>query len=116
MRRELMKRWILAATVVTASAQMPDGTVAGMVRDPSGASVSRAIIEVVSVATRAARTSTTSEEGNYGIPALVPGEYQVSVQKTGFPRISRTALVEAGSTTTVDFDLRLGDTTESITV
>ena len=102
--------------VVAASAQVPTGAIAGVVRDPSGAAVSRARLTVVHTATKIARTETTSERGNYSFPSLAPGEYKVTVQADRFPSIDRAASVEAGATTTADFDLRLGDVKESVTV
>ena len=102
--------------VVAASAQVPTGTIAGVVRDPSGAAVSGARLTVVNAATQIARTETTSEQGNYSFPSLLPGEYKVTVQADRFPSMERAASVESGATTTADFDLRLGDVNESVTV
>src|SRR5215470_15755932 len=95
--------------VLIASAQVPTGTIAGVVRDPSGAAVSGARLTVVNAATKIARTETTYERGHYSFSALVPGEYEVTVQAERFSRVNRSASVEAGATTTADFDLRLGD-------
>ncbi|MBZ5619592.1 MAG: carboxypeptidase regulatory-like domain-containing protein [Acidobacteriia bacterium] len=105
--------FVLAGTV---AAQVPTGTIAGVVRDPSGAAMSGARLKVVSLATNVARTETSSEQGDYSFPSLVAGEYKVSVQAEHFPAMDREASVEPGATTTADFDLRLGDVKESITV
>jgi Carboxypeptidase regulatory-like domain len=102
--------------VVAASAQVPTGAIAGVVRDPSRAAVSGARLTVVHTATKAARTETTSERGNYSFPALLPGEYELTIQADRFATLNRAASVEAGATTTADFDLRLGDVKESVTV
>jgi len=99
-----------------AAAQIPTGTLAGLVRDPSGAPVSGARLTAVNRATRLARTETTSERGDFSFSALMPGEYELSVHADRFPRTDRMASVEAGATTTADFDLRLGDVKESVTV
>ena len=107
--------WILFLAL-SASAQVPTGTIAGVVRDPSGAAVSGARLRVVNAATRLDRTETTSEHGDYSFPMLLPGEYQITVQADLFPSMDRTAVVESGTTTPADFDLRLGDLKESITV
>jgi Carboxypeptidase regulatory-like domain len=97
-------------------AQVPTGTIAGVVRDPSGASVSGVRMTVVNVATKIARTETTSEQGYYSFPALLPGQYKMTVQADSFPSMERQASVESGATTTADFDLRLGDIKQSLTV
>src|SRR5689334_12383879 len=90
-------------------AQVPTGVIAGVVRDPSGAPVAYARVKVVNLATNVPRTEATSEHGDYSFPALLAGEYEVSVEMEPFQRMVRTASVEAGATTTADFALRLGD-------
>jgi hypothetical protein len=99
-----------------ARAQEPTGAIAGAVRDPSGAAVVGARIKAVSAVTGLARTVTSSEQGDYSFPALLAGEYEVSAEALGFQRMVRTTLVEAGTTTTADFALRLGEVSESVTV
>ncbi len=106
-----MKHAMLLSFVLigSAGAQVPTGTIAGVIRDPSGAAVSNAQLKVVSLATNLARTETSSEQGDYSFPALLTGEYEVSVEAEPFQRMVRMASVEAGATTTADFALRLGD-------
>ena len=107
---------LLFTVIAVASAQAPTGAIAGTVHDPSGAAVPAARVKVVSMATGVARTITTSEHGDYNFPSLSAGEYDLSVEASGFQRMLRQASVEAGTTTTADFALRLGDAKGSITV
>ena len=112
-----MKNSVLFFAVVSiAGAQAPTGSIAGVVRDPSGAVVTGAHVEAVSVATGLARTEVTPEQGDYSFPALLAGDYENTIEAAGFQRLVRQAVVEAGATTTADFTLRVGDVTESITV
>ena len=104
------------ALIGTVGAQVPTGTIAGVVRDPSGAPVAHARVKVVNLATNVPRTEATSDQGDYSFPALLAGEYEVNIEMEPFHRMVRTASVEAGATTTADFALRLGDVKESITV
>ena len=97
-------------------AQSPTGSVAGVVRDSSGAAVAGAQVKAVSMATRLARTTATPEQGDYSFPALFSGDYEVTVEASGFRRMLRRATVEAGVTTTVHFDLNVGDVKEAVTV
>ena len=69
--------YMLTAGVI--SAQAPTGTIAGVVRDPSGAVISGAQVQAVNVATGSGRISSTSSQGNYSLPALLAGEYQIDV-------------------------------------
>src|SRR5438105_4848452 len=88
-------------------AQAPAGTIAGVVHDPSGAVIASAQVQAISRATAQARTTVTTEEGEYSFPALPVGEYEVRVETRGFRRIVRAATVEAGTTTTVHFTLSI---------
>jgi hypothetical protein len=104
------------ALIGLSSAQAPTGTIAGVIRDPSGAAVVGARLKAQSVTTAVVRTATTSEQGDYSFPALLAGEYDVSVEASGFQRMARTASVEAGASTMSDFALRVGELSESVTV
>ena len=58
----------------------------------------------------------TSEQGDYSFAALLPGEYAISVEASGFEGVTRQAIVEAGTTTDADFTLTLGDVKQSVEV
>ena len=80
-----------------------------MVRDPSGAAITAAHIKLQNPETGLVRAGTTSVEGDYAFPALLAGDYEISVEAPGFHSIRRVASVEAGSTTAADFVLRVGE-------
>src|SRR6202035_5606693 len=73
-KRGYLIAMLFLAIIGGGSAPISTGTIAGVVRDPSGAAVSGARLTVVNVATRIARTETTSEQGDYSFPSLAPGE------------------------------------------
>jgi hypothetical protein len=97
-------------------AQLSGGTITGVVRDASGAVITGAPVQTVHRATGQARLTITADRGEYSFPALLPGEYEISVEAVGFQRIARAATVEAGTTTRADFALRVGDLSDSVTV
>ena len=99
-----------------AFAQTPTGSIIGVVRDPSGAVVAAAHVTVRSSSTGLERAITTSGVGDFSVPVLPAGEYQVSVEASGFRPMMRNAAVEAGETTVADFSLTIGDVNDSITV
>jgi hypothetical protein len=107
---------LFCAAIAIATAQAPTGALAGAVQDPSGAAAPAARVKAVNTTTGIARTITTSEQGDYIFPSLLAGEYDVSVDASGFQGMVRQALVEAGTTTTADFALRVGDAKDSVTV
>src|SRR5260370_6763920 len=112
-----MKKLLLFLTLMRLlSAQAPTGTIAGVARDPSDGAVAGAHVKLASQATGFARSIITSEQGEFSFPALLAGEYEVTVEAPGFERMVRQASVEAGATTTAHFDLRVGEVSESVTV
>jgi hypothetical protein len=107
---------VLIFVPAVSPAQQPGGTITGVVRDPTGGVVLGAQLEALNHATNHVRRTVTGEQGEYSFPALLPGEYEVSVDAAGFQRNVRLALVETGSTTRADFVLRLLNISDSITV
>ena len=105
---------VLLSTTQNLSSQTATGSILGTVTDQSGAVLPGATVTVKSVATGATRTLTTTQAGTYSAIALVPGDYQVSYQTSGFGPGERVLTVTVGGTTNGDFTLRLG--TESTKV
>ncbi len=99
-----------------ALAQSPSGAIFGRVNDPSGAAISGARVVVTNQQTGATRALITGAEGEYGAPALPAGIYEVATEASGFQRLVREAIIQAGTTTTVNFNLRLGAIHQTMTV
>jgi len=92
------------------------GSVSGVVSDSSGAFVVGANIALTDKATSTPRTTTSNEVGRYIITNVPPGEYQITVTKTGF-RVTKTEVtVNVGSSLTVDLKLELGSVSETVEV
>ena len=68
------------------------GTVTGVVKDEKGGLVPGASVKIVNVGTNAERTATTSSDGVYEINQLVPGNYRLEVEATGFSNSSTRRL------------------------
>jgi hypothetical protein len=107
---------LLFGPVGLASAQSPTGALAGVVTDSSGAAVAGVPVRITNRDTGQVRTVTTSRAGTYSTLALLPGEYTVSAEVPGFKRVERVASVEAGTTTTVDLSLEVGEMRDTVTV
>ncbi len=96
----------LAALALPAFAQSNKGTIVGTVSDPTGAVVKDARVVATNVATGETREATTSEEGNYSIPALEPGIYKVTIDATGFSQaVVEQVKLETGARQAVDVAL-----------
>ena len=100
----------------SALAQTQTGTITGLVTDSSGAALVGVQLTVTNRDTGQARAATTSEQGTYTAAALLPGIYDLRAEAAGFKRVERSATVEAGTTTTVDLSLELGEMTETVRV
>jgi len=99
---------------VAAFGQAEAGSITGTVRDASGAVVIGAAVKVTSTTTGAERTATTGTVGQYNIPGLQPGMYDVSVSNSGFSPYKTRAEVTVGGSTTVDAQLTVGN--QAVTV
>lgn len=101
----------------SALGQETRGSFTGRVRDTTGAVVPGAQVEAVQLATGTRTTTVTNEAGNYLIPYLSSGTYQISVTREGFKRYVREkAELRLGETLTLDVTLEVGGVAESIVV
>jgi hypothetical protein len=101
-----------------ASAAQVLGTVAGTVKDPSGAVLPGVTVEAAStVLIEKVRTAVTDGAGQYSIINLPPGEYTVTFTVSGFNTVRREGIeVSAGFTANVSVEMRVGELSETITV
>ena len=114
--RHIASLFVLAT--IPAAAQIGGtGTIQGVVKDPTGALVPGATVTVDNIATQVKATRNTSESGNYVVSPLAPGEYTVSVSAGGFQTILQEHVrVDALGTVGLDFTLKVGATSETLTV
>jgi hypothetical protein len=105
----------LAATI--APAQEFRGTISGTVTDPAGAVVPDAKISAVESATGTKLQTASESTGDYTLPFLSPGNYDLTVQATGFKESIRKGIhVAAGAHVVIDIALEVGNTTQSVEV
>src|ERR671924_1491431 len=105
---------LLVFAAVPAFAQVDRATLTGVVRDASDAVVQKAKVTVTSIATGAVSTATTNDNGVYLVVNLLPGEYLVQAEMTGFQRYEQTVSVETGSRSRLDMSLTVGSIGETI--
>ena len=68
----------------SAFAQSSKGILAGVVRDKTGAVVSKASVTVTSEDTGETRSLSTTPQGGYRVEAINPGFYEIQVEMAGF--------------------------------
>src|SRR2546423_3205976 len=111
--------WLAMLLAVPAAAGAQElGTIAGVVKDASGAILPGVTVEATSTALiEKVRTGVTDGSGQYRIINLTPGMYTVTFSLTGFSNVRREGLeVSIGVTAQVNADLKVGAVAETITV
>ena len=97
--------------------QMNTGEITGTVTDPSGAFVPRATVTALEVATQQKHTATSNNAGQYLLPQLPLGEYELTVEAQGFKQTFQNGVVlHVGNDIRQDISLELGDESQSVTV
>src|SRR5204863_5578961 len=101
-----------------AFAQGQTGTIAGVVKDATGAVLPGVTVEVASPALiEKVRTGVTDGEGAYKIINLRPGTYSVTFTLTGFSTVQREGIeLTSAFTANVNADMKVGTVAETITV
>ena len=115
--RGLLSIILLLSCSVALRAQSTYGSLTGTVVDSTGAVEVGAIVTLTNTGTASSQTQPTGDSGLYSFVNLVPGNYRLSVEKTGFKRVNRENIVIfVQQTTRVDITLSVGGKDETITV
>jgi Carboxypeptidase regulatory-like domain len=116
-----MKSCLVAAVAMLMTlavwGQETRGTISGALVDSSGAGIPG--VKVIATETRTGtKASTVSDTaGQYTIPFLAPGNYEVSAEASGFKKAIRSGLdLGSGGHPVVDLHLEVGDTAQSVEV
>jgi outer membrane receptor protein involved in Fe transport len=105
---------VLGSSVV---AQEITGTIAGAVTDDTGAVVPEATVTLTSTRTAASRTVSTTTAGVFSFNNLPIGDYQLSVQKTGFKDYQLNAIqLHVDDKLNFPIVLKLGAVSEKVVV
>src|SRR6185503_7052448 len=108
---------VLCLCAFAAFGQTDRGTITGAVSDPAGAVVANAPIEVKNTQTGAVYQAASSESGNFTLPQMPIGTYELTVTVPGFKKFVRQNItVQATQTIRIDAALEVGAATESVTV
>ncbi|MCU1324656.1 MAG: TonB-dependent receptor family protein [Bryobacterales bacterium] len=108
---------LLAVLAPLAPAQSIYGTLVGTVTDESGALLPRVAVTAAQSETNVSRSAVTNDTGNYNLPNLLPGTYQVTVTLAGFQTFTaRGVNLEANTAVRLDARMKIGEMRESISV
>jgi Carboxypeptidase regulatory-like domain/TonB dependent receptor len=101
----------------TTLAQAVFGSVLGTVTDAQGNSVSGAKVTVTSLGKSTVYETVSNESGNYSVTHLIPDNYRVHVEATGFKAYDVASVtVNADSSVNVDATLQVGEVTQTVEV
>src|SRR5688572_416362 len=118
MCRVILALFAAAAVLGAPAVCLAQASLAGTVRDGSGAVLPGVTVEATSPALiEKLRSAVTDGSGQYRIEDLRPGTYVVTFALTGFNTLKRDGIVLSGSqVANVSVDLRVGALEETITV
>src|SRR5208282_1607123 len=87
------------------------------VQDSSGAAVASANITATNVNTNVIHKFTIDSSGDYVFVNMIPGTYEVTVERGGFKtEVAGNLILEVDQTLRQDFTLQVGAVSETITV
>jgi hypothetical protein len=93
------------------------GDIVGTVTDPSGAVVPKASVVAVETARGTQYTAVTGATGQYRLTGLLPAEYNVTAQVTGFQTVTQNGVVvNVGETSILDFSLKVATSGQTVEV
>src|SRR6266849_9636195 len=98
-------------------AQGSTATIIGTVRDASGAVLPAALIAVKHLETGLTRTAEADTSGNFSIPSLPVGAYEMTAEKMGFRREVRRGIeLVVAQEAVVNLTLQIGSLDQQVTV
>jgi hypothetical protein len=106
---------ILCSSTVSFSQQAANATLTGTIIDELGAVIPRTKITATQTATGLKRDAVSNEEGVYIFSNMMPGEYELRLEATGFaPKVKKAVSLKVGQTVTLDIRLDVPGLKEQI--
>jgi hypothetical protein len=103
--------------IADADGQSPNGTVSGLISDPSGAVIAGADILIANDETGVQYSAKTNGSGIYLVSDLPPGSYRLQVSKIGFKTLIKPDIVlNVQDALAINFTLPIGAASETVTV
>jgi hypothetical protein len=105
------------STPAPARAQSSLGQISGSVTDNSGSSIPGASVRARSIDTNVVSETVSTSDGIFNLLSLIPGRYEVTVEKAGFDKVVTTGVeVATSQTATVNTALKVGKVTATVEV
>jgi outer membrane receptor protein involved in Fe transport len=108
---------ILILLAIPVVAQLPTATILGVAKDSSGGVLPNVTVTVTNVDTGLTRTVKTSDDGEFRIPELPVGRYEVKGEHAGFKIVSRKGItLEVTQQAVINLDFQVGSTDQVVIV
>jgi hypothetical protein len=112
--------WTLALGLFTTGpmfAQVSMANVTGTVEDATAARIPDASVKLLNVLTGTENDSKTNHYGVFLLPGVIPGEYILQIDRTGFAAIRVTGLtLQVGDTKNFLIKMQVGSVTETVNI
>src|SRR3984885_8619050 len=107
---------VLASTTgLPILSQTDTGSIVGTVRDPSGAVVAGAQVDITNTGTNVTTSFVTNTDGGYQALQLIPGTYSVKATRSGYAAaVQENIIVNVQTRAQADFKLSVGSVQQEI--
>lgn len=106
----------LCAGVCAAQQNVTSATLSGRIDDARGAVVSGANVTATNLETNQRQTTTSDHEGRYRFPYLRTGDYDVTIDATGFATITRRLTLSIGQAVDLPIKLDVAGVSEHVNI
>jgi hypothetical protein len=108
---------VVALVMLAARLAAADGSISGILKDPSDAVIPGAQLTLTNTALKAEFKVASDAQGFYSFPALPVGHYDLTIEATGFrTKQKKNLTVDADAALRIDVALQIGQETETVTV
>src|SRR5580658_8151019 len=109
--------FLASCSGIRSGAQVSTATVAGEVQDSTRASILGASVKLINTQTGAENDTTTSHDGSFVLPGVIPGAYTLQFERQGFATTQlRGIMLNVGDNRTLLVRMKVGPIAESVTV
>ena len=119
MTRNSVAAFIISMSLLAgtpAAGQSIGASLAGVVRDESGARLSGVTLTLTNTASGRTQTVISDARGEFRAVALQPAAYRLAADHSGFARLEQDVTLNVGSELTIDLQLTVAGVRETVTV
>jgi len=116
MKKNILSLLLVAGCIFPVFAQSNYAVVGGAVTDPQRRPVAGATVQITSLGTQAVRKVSSDAQGIFQITGLLPGDYELIVQATGFAPAKQQLRLEVGQQMSLEVGIKLPSLSNTVEV